>query len=43
MDYESHSGKLFTKKELEKISAATTFCIAYIARCEYVLDPQYER
>ncbi|RDU38069.1 hypothetical protein DRW41_00390 [Neobacillus piezotolerans] len=42
-DYEYHRGKLFTKKELQKISAAATFCMAYTARCEHAIDPQGER
>ncbi|MFC5464811.1 phosphotransferase [Lederbergia graminis] len=37
-EYEYFRGKSFSKKELEKIAAATTYCIAYTARCEHAID-----
>jgi hypothetical protein len=39
-EYEHLRCKKFTNEEMTKISAAATYCIAYVARCEHALDPK---
>ncbi|SDN67590.1 hypothetical protein SAMN04487897_10444 [Paenibacillus sp. yr247] len=39
-EYELFRGKTFSMEEMTKISAAATYCLAYVARCEYALDPK---
>ncbi|MBK1813282.1 hypothetical protein JHL18_21910 [Clostridium sp. YIM B02505] len=38
-EYENVRGKKFTKEELMKISACSTYIMAYTARCELAVDP----
>lgn len=38
-EYENARGKKFTKEELMKISACSTYIISYTARCELAVDP----
>lgn len=38
-EYEKFRGKKFTKEELMRISACSTYIIAYTARCELAVDP----
>ncbi|GKU25057.1 hypothetical protein [Clostridium folliculivorans] len=38
-EYESVRGKKFTKEELMKISACSTYIMSYTARCELAVDP----
>lgn len=42
-DYEYFRDRPFTRRELEKISADATYCMAYTARCEYSIDPECEK
>ncbi|MFD1675249.1 hypothetical protein [Alicyclobacillus fodiniaquatilis] len=42
-DYEFYRGRPFTKQAFEKISAAITYCMAYISRCEFALDADGEK
>lgn len=37
-EYEQARRSKFSKDERAKISAATTYCMAYVARCEHALD-----
>ncbi|WP_143088982.1 hypothetical protein [Paenibacillus sp. UNC496MF] len=40
MEYEQSRGKRFSMNELTKISAAATYCLSYVARCEHALDSE---
>lgn len=42
-EYEHGRGKKFSRREMSKISAAATFCLAYTARCEHAIDPAGEK
>jgi hypothetical protein len=37
-EYEHFRRKRFSSEEMTKISAAATYCLAYVARCEHALD-----
>ncbi|AZN42722.1 hypothetical protein [Paenibacillus albus] len=39
-EYEQFRGSAFTGEEWTKVSAATTYCLAYVARCEHALDQE---
>lgn len=42
-EYEQFRCKRFSSEEMTKISAAATYCLAYVARCEHALDPKSEK
>ena len=39
-EYETYRGKAFTSNERTTIAAATTYALAYGARCEHCIDPR---
>ncbi|MBM7564263.1 hypothetical protein [Paenibacillus sacheonensis] len=42
-EYEAARGKPFTSRELATISAAATYVMSYVARCELAINPNNER